>query len=61
MHIAQDIAIPARSFFFVSFPPAAANCAIAPVGVAFEDCPPVLGINFGIEDHDIDVAAGSRT
>ena len=33
--------VPARSFFFVSFPPAA-NCAIAPVGVALEDCPPVL-------------------
>ena len=31
----------ARSFFFTSLPPAA-NCATAPVGVALEDCPPVM-------------------
>ena len=51
--------MPARSFFFVSLPPAA-NCAVAPVFVALEGLSACVGVNLCIEYHDVDVLAACK-
>ena len=51
------MAISARSFLPTGLPPAA-NLATAPRGVDFGRLAAGVGVDLGIEDQDVDVAAG---
>ena len=49
----------ARSFFFTSLPPAA-NCATAPGLGRLGSLSACVGVNLGIEYHDVDVLAACK-
>ena len=49
----------AISFFFTSLPPAA-NCAIAPGLCRLGSLSACVGVNLGIEYHDVDVLAACK-
>ena len=49
----------ARSFFFTSLPPAA-NCATAPGRCGLGSLSACVGVNLGIEYHDVDILAASK-